>query len=117
MKKTFLVCGLVATFLLSCTIDGTNWDMDVTAPVVETKLDLTNLIGADNLSIDPDSAVNVAVDAALYTFSFDTLTNLPTGTNVYTYVWAGPNVTLPSGVSLLGQTSSLEMDYNTIRLS
>lgn len=114
-RKIGGVAFIIALF--SCSVDGTNWDLEAIAPVVETKLDLTNLIGEDNLSIDPDSAINVAVDVPLYTFSFDTLSSLPSGVTVYSYVWPYPTVTLPSGGSLPPDTSFLDLNSNEIKLS
>lgn len=108
---------ILPLLLSSCSVDGTNWDMDVTAPVVETRLDLTNLIGQENLDIASDSAVSIAVDAPFFTLSLDTLTNLPPATASYSYVWAYPNINMPGGASLPGQTSSIEMDYGGVRLT
>lgn len=115
-KLSYLLFGISLT-LASCSIDGTNWDVDATAPVVETRLDLTNLIGEDNLSIGTDSSVNIAVDVPLYTFSFDTLSNLPLAKSVYAYTWTFPSVTLPGGAGIPGLTSSLDMTGTDIRLS
>ncbi len=107
----------LALGLASCSVDGTNWDVDATAPVVETKLDLTNLIGSDNLSVAPDSAINVAVDVPLYTFSFDTISNLPSQKTVYTYTWIYPTITLPGGAVLPGNTSDLDLTGTDFKLS
>ncbi len=115
-KLSFIFCG-ICTVLLSCSVDGTNWDIDATAPVIETRLDLSNLIGDDNLSIDPDSAVNISVDVPFYTFSLDTLTNLPPATASFAYIWLYPPVTLPGGATLPGVSSSIDMDYNSVRLT
>jgi hypothetical protein len=103
--------------LYSCTLDGTNWDVNATAPVVETRLDLTNLVGDENLSIAPDSAVNIAVDIPLYTFDFDTLSNLPVAKSVYAFTWPYPTVNLSAGAGIPGVESSLDLDNNGIKLS
>lgn len=116
-KKLSLILIAITITLLSCSVDGTNWDVDATAPVVETKLDLTNLIGDDNLSIGTDSSVNIAVDAPLYTFNIDTLSNLPLAKSVYAYTWTYPTVTLPGGAGIPGLASSLDITGTDIRLS
>jgi len=117
MKKLSLTLIIFITTLISCSVDGTNWDVDATAPVVETKLDLTNLIGDENLSIGTDSSVNIAIDAPLYTFNIDTLSNLSLAKSVYAYVWTYPTVTLPGGAGIPGLTSSLDITGTDIRLS
>lgn len=117
MKRNLLIpTVLFPLILFSCSVDGTNWDVDATAPVVETKLDLTHLIGANNLAIGTDSAVNIAVDVPLYTFSFDTLSNLPLAKSVYSYLWPYPTVTLPAGTGLPGVETSLDLNNNGIKL-
>lgn len=117
MRKFSFVFCILSLVLFSCSTKGTNWDVDVMAPVVETKLDLTNLIGSNNLSIAQDSAVSIAVDVPLYTFSFDTLSNLSASKNIYSFVWAGPTITVPGGTTLLGQTSDLDLNSGDIKLS
>ena len=115
-KLGTVLFGILLT-LESCSVDGTNWDVNATAPVIETRLDLTNLIGTDNLSISNDSAINIAVDVPLYTFNFDTLSNLPLAKSVYAYVWTLPNVSLPGGAGIPGLTSSLDLTGTDIQLS
>jgi hypothetical protein len=117
MKNLGIILVAFITSLVSCSVDGTNWDVDATAPVVETRLDLSNLIGDDNLSIGTDSAVNIAIDAPLYTFNLDTLSHLSLAKSVYAFVWTYPTVTLPGGAGIPGLTSSLDMTGTDIRLS
>jgi hypothetical protein len=116
-RKLRIVLGFASYMLAGCSVDGTNWDVEGTAPVVETRLDLTNLIGADNLSTNPDSAINIAIDVPLYTLNVDTLSNLPLAKSVYGYVWTYPTLTLPGGAGIPGLTSSLDLTGTDIRLS
>jgi hypothetical protein len=115
--RTFILITSLTLILYSCTVDGTNWDVNATAPVVETKLDLSNLIGDDNLSISTDSSVNIAIDVPLYTFNFDTLEHLPLAKSVFSYIWTYPTVNLSAGAGIPGLESSLDLDNNGITLS
>lgn len=117
MKRGFIIHFGVILCISSCSVKGTNWDVDVTAPIVETKLDLTNLIGNNNLLIEPDSAVNIAIDVPLYSFKFDTLSSLPLAKNVYALTWPGATTTLPGGTALAGLTSTLDINNTGIKLS
>jgi len=116
-RNPFISIIILALILFSCKVDGTNWDVDATAPVIETKLDLTNLIGANNLNMGADSAVNIAVDVPLYTFSFDTLSNLPLAKSVYAFTWTYPTVNLSAGVGFPGIETSLDLNNSGIKLS
>src|SRR5687767_15798236 len=117
MTRTRFFLLIPMLIFYSCTLDGTNWDVNATAPVVETRLDLSNLIGDENLSIATDSSVNIAVDVPLYTFDFDTLSNLPVAKSVYAFTWPYPTVTLSAGAGIPGVESSLDLDNNGIKLS
>lgn len=103
--------------LISCSVKGTNWDIDVNAPVVETKLDLSNLVGDNNMVVDSDSSVYISINDSLYTFSFDTLSSLPLDKNVYAFIWTAPNLTLPGGTSLPGIPSTLDINNTGAKLS
>ncbi len=116
-RNQFIFLILLTTGLFSCSVDGTNWDIDASAPVIETRLDLTKLIGNEHLAMGTDSAVNIAVDVPLYTFSFDTLSNLPLAKSVYAYVWTYPTVNLTAGAGLPGSETSLDLNNNGIKLS
>lgn len=102
MKKAFFVILISwATLFYSCTTKGTNWDVDAYAPVVETTMDLTNMIGADNVQINGDSSMWLNVDVNAFTFELDTLAQLPNLEILYTYTWPLPTPgTITAGISL-----------------
>ncbi len=102
MKKTFFVILISwATLFYSCTTEGTNWDVDAYAPVVETSMDLTNMIGAGNLQTNSDSSLWLNVDVNAFTFQLDSLAQLPNLEILYTYVWpfSTPG-TITAGITL-----------------
>jgi len=102
MKRTFFVILVSwATLFYSCTTNGTNWDVDAYAPVVETTMDLTNMIGADNVQVNGDSSMWLNVDVNAFTFELDTLAQLPNLEILYTYAWPFTTPgTLTAGITL-----------------
>jgi len=89
-----------AAILAGCTTKGTNWDIDAYAPVAETTLDLTKLIGDNNIQSMTDSALWLNVDADVFTFSIDTLADFSSFSNVYDYSWPYFTTSIPGGTAL-----------------
>src|SRR5687767_15636551 len=118
MKKAFSLLTISwAILFYSCTLDGTNWDVDAYAPVAETTMDLTNMIGADNIQTNGDSSLWLNVDMDAYTFQIDTLTELPNLTNYYVYSspFPGPS-TITAGASLPPITIPIDLSSTQIEL-
>jgi hypothetical protein len=100
MKKAFSLLTISwAILFYSCTTKGTNWDVDAYAPVAETTMDLTNMIGNDNLQTYGDSSLWLNVDVNAYTFQLDTLTQLPDLSTPYSYT-SPISFSFPAGNSL-----------------
>lgn len=101
MKKVSKLLSIIwALLLVSCTTEGTSWDVDAYAPVAETTMDITNIVGSSNLQINGDSSIWINVDAPVYTFDLDSMTEFPTFDAPFSYVWTYPTVTIASGASL-----------------
>lgn len=101
MKKILSLQLIIWAILLSaCTTKGTSWDVDAYAPVAETTMDLTNIIGDQNVQALSDSALWLNIDATAYTFDLDSLAQFPTFEAPFVYVWPSFGVTVPAGSSL-----------------
>jgi hypothetical protein len=101
MKKVSKLLSIIwALLLVSCTTKGTSWDVDAYAPVAETTMDITNMVGSSNLQINGDSSIWLNVDAPVYTFDLDSITEFPTFNAPFSYIWSYPTVTIASGTSL-----------------
>lgn len=101
MKKVSQFLSIIwALLLVSCTTNGTSWDVDAYAPVAETTMDITNMVGAENVQINGDSSIWINVDADVYTFDLDTMTEFPSFDAPYSYIWTLPAVNIPGGATL-----------------
>src|SRR5689334_22990883 len=101
MRNSWVKCWILLVFMaaLSCKkeSDHPQWDVDVLAPLVNSTLDISNLI-ADSL-LQPDSAgiMHVVFDNNLYKTNLDSLVNIPdtvltTVFSIPASVAVGPNV-------------------------
>jgi hypothetical protein len=101
MKKAFEGLFIIWAFLLTaCTTKGTSWDIDAYAPVAETTLDLTKLIGDENIQTNGDSSLWLNIDANAYEFSIDSLSNFPSFSAPFSYVWIYPTINISGGAVL-----------------
>lgn len=103
-------------FINSCTIDGTNWDVDGLAPVMQTTLDWNKMVGAENLDVASDSALTLHFEDTVYRFELDTLTQLSLQTVVNSYTWTYPTLDVPPGTTLPTQTFNISLDLNDLEL-
>jgi hypothetical protein len=101
MKKVAnLLLIIWAVLLVGCTTKGTNWDIEGYAPVVETTMDLTNLIGNENVQANNDSSLWLNVDANAYNFDLDTLTSFPSFEAPFSFIWTYPTINVAGGTTL-----------------
>lgn len=98
MKNILVI--IYGIFLFSCTTTGTSWDLEGTAPVIETTIDLSKAIGDDKLAYQPDSAVHLNFYDTLYTFNYDSIIKIPDTSYVYSFNWPLPSFTIPVGLPL-----------------
>ncbi len=117
MKKVSKLLLIIWAFLLiGCTTQGTSWDIDAYAPVAETTMDLSNLIGDQNLQVQSDSAVWLNIDETVFSFEVDTLTQFPTFATPYSFLWPGVPTTLPAGTAIPTQEIPISLLNTGIEL-
>lgn len=117
-KRWFLYgwTGFFLALLFSCNIGGTNWDVDVTGPVMETTLDFTKMVGPENLDVAPDSALTLHFEDTVYSFDLDTFSHLPLTDVLFTYNWNFPTIAVPPGTSLPTQNFVVSLDMEDVQL-
>jgi hypothetical protein len=117
MKKIFPLQLIIwAVLLNACTTKGTSWDVDAYAPVVETSLDITKMIGEDNLQVNNDSSIWINVDVNAYTFDLDSITEFPTFETPFTYVWTLAPVSINGGTTLPPIVTPIDLSSTGIDL-
>lgn len=102
--------------MVSCTTQGTNWDVDAYAPVAETTLDLSKLVGDNNMVVAGDSSVWLNIDESIYTFDMDTIKNIPSMVSPYEFVWTLGDYTMPAGTAIPTQAIPITMEMGDIKL-
>lgn len=79
MKKlNFLFFLLITTVLISCKRDEkTSWDVDVSAPIANTKLSIANFVADSLMTVNTDHSVNICYNDTLNTMDFGSVFHLP----------------------------------------
>lgn len=116
MKIRLLLITYILFLNYSCTTNGTNWDVDLIAPIAEANLTLNNMVGQDNLDIATDSSVKLHINTPVYTFNLDTVQNVPPFNYVYNYVWTFGSVSISPGFTMPNIGFDVNVGLNDIKL-
>jgi len=97
-----------------------SWDVDVSAPLLTSRLTLANLIPDSLQSIAPDGAVTLVYRSELFAVGLDTLLGLPDTNFVYPYAFplVGNDVfNLPAGFPVISQNNLVRFNLPQVELT
>ncbi len=79
LKRHFLLCILASTVLIGCKQDLANssWDVDVIAPVIQTRLTMADLLADSLLTADQEGALRLKVETPLIDLPLDSILKIP----------------------------------------
>lgn len=104
-----------------CKKDGpASWDVDVSAPLLTSRLTLANLIPDSLQSIAADGAVTLVYRSELFAVDLDTLLGLPDTSFVYPYAFplVGNDVfNLPAGFPVISQNNLVRFNLPQVELT
>ncbi|MCF8465664.1 MAG: hypothetical protein K9G41_12530 [Flavobacteriales bacterium] len=109
----FFAAILAALALSSCQEDLQNvgWDVDVLAPVLRTRLDMSNLVADSLLSADADGALRLRIEAPLIDLPLDSILKIPDTTIKKIISVPNPLVGIEPGFTFPGGLTD-ETTYN-----
>lgn len=114
LKRTSL-CLLLAALVLSCRKPvNLNWDVDLTLPLVNAKLDIRNFFGDTLVSSDANNLLHIRIDQEAYSLKMDSLFQLPDTsiTNSFTFQAFGL-VVQPGQTFTVFPPSELEFEFGS----
>lgn len=77
LKRTLLPLFVIA-LLFSCRKPvSVNWDVDLTLPIVNARLDIRNFFGDTLVDADPTGLLHIVIDQEMYSVKLDSLFQLP----------------------------------------
>lgn len=121
--RFFLTTILLLTIALSCrkAIDKPTWDVDIIAPLVNTSLNINQLLPADVLIVNGDSSLKIVYNTEIFNIDVDSLFKIPdtTITEIYTVplnLIADPGDSFYSNDEerTLGVSNGVELNYASI---
>lgn len=116
VKKLSLLILLVVSFS-SCVkeTEKPSWELGVLSPIIETTIDVNDIIPDSFLSISPDKQVKVVYNSVLYRLALDTLFNNKTDITVSNF-WLPFNYPLKPDCTFLAFNSTRKFDFDLAML-
>lgn len=121
--RFFLVIFIVFTLAISCrkAIDKPTWDVDVIAPLVNTSLNINQLLPADVLIVNGDTSLKIVYNTDIFNIDVDSLFKIPDTTITEIYI-VPLNLIADPGDSFysndeerpLNVTNGVELNYASI---
>lgn len=97
MSKAVILVAVVGLSLASCKKEKTSWDSNWAAPIVHGHLTLGDLIPLDYQATNNDNYLSIVFQESVYSFSVDTLIDLPDTTIEKKLAVNVPNLTVSPG--------------------
>lgn len=94
MYKKIFICCLVVISVVSCKKEPTTWSSNWSAPLVHGSLTLNDLIPAEYQTTNGDNYLSIVYSEAVYSFTIDTLVQLPDTTIEKKTAVALPSITV-----------------------
>jgi hypothetical protein len=100
----FIIC--IAS-LVSCKKNPGNasWDINAMAPLINTSLGINNILADSLIQANADSSLKIVYNSTLYSFSVDSLVNIPDTISNQTFI-STFGFPVPPGYTLLNQTNN-----------
>ena len=99
-----LIIGLISLAISGCKQDltGSSWDVDVIAPVIQTRLTMADLLADSLLVANSEGALRLKVETSLIDLPLDSILQIPDTTISKEISSFGPLVDLPPGFVIPG---------------
>ena len=97
--------------------ESTRWNIDITAPIAHGKLQIDDLVPAENINTDSEGLVHFVIEEELTDFNVDSLMEIP-DTTFYDYMSnTFATITIqPGGLILPQESGDAEMDIPNVQL-
>ena len=112
------IVGYLSLWLTGCAPDigNANWDLDVLAPVIKTRLDMGDLVADSLLETDSDGALRLNVEAPLIDFPLDSILKIPDTTITSAFTLPVALNDLPPGTDIFPLSNGTRYDLGDLAL-
>jgi hypothetical protein len=115
MFKIFTAVSLIAFLSFSCKKEKTNWNTNWSAPLIHGHLTMEDLIPQEYIETNSDNYLSIVYHEPIYSFSLDTLIDLPDTTINRKTAVNFPNITVAPGFTFIDAYEQL-YDLDQIEL-
>ena len=117
LKHLFLLASVVLT-MGSCKQDigGSEWDVDVLAPVIKTTLTMADLVADSLLTADAEGGLRFKIETPLIDLPLDSILKIP-DTTIFKGISLGANLNnIPPGTQLLPVADATQYELGDLAL-
>jgi len=115
MSRIIIAASLLAFISFSCKKEKTNWSTNWSAPLVHGSLTLEDLVPQEYIATNSDNYLSIVYHEPIYSFSLDTIIDLPDTTISRKTAVNFPNITVAPGFTFLDAYDQL-YDLDQIEL-
>lgn len=116
MQRILLFIILIVVALSSCRKDGTSWDTDWVAPIINDSLLVSDLVNDSTLEVNSDNSIQVILDRDLIDLNLSDLVEIPDTTIIQDFTIGVPSLTLPPGTNFVDEVKEHDFALNDAAL-
>lgn len=116
MQRKLLAFILITVSLVSCRKEGTSWDTDWIAPIVNDSLLVSDLVNDSTLEVNADNSIQVILNRDLIDLNLSDLVEIPDTNIIQDFTIALPSISLPPGTNFVDEVKEHDFELNDAAL-
>lgn len=100
----------------SCRKEGTSWDTDWIAPIINDSLLVSDLVNDSTLEVNSDNSIQVILNRDLIDLNLSDLVEIPDTTVIQDFTIGLPTLTLPPGTNFVDEVQEHDFALNDAAL-
>ena len=115
LKKLFFII-IIVTSLFSCRKEGTSWDTDWIAPVINDSLSVSDFVNDSTLEVNADNSIQVILNRDLIDLNLSDLVVIPDTTVIQNFTLGVPSLALPPGTNFIDEVQEHDFELGDVAL-
>lgn len=116
MQKSLFVFLVIITSLFSCRKEGTSWDSDWIAPVVNDSLLVSDFVNDSTLEVNADNSIQVILNRDLVDLNLSDLVVIPDTTVLQDFTIGIPTLSLSPGTNFVDEVQEHDFGLGDVVL-
>jgi hypothetical protein len=116
MLKNLFVIIIITASLFSCRKEGTSWDSDWIAPIINDSLLVSDFVNDSTFEVNADNSIQVVLDRDLVDLNLSDLVVIPDTTVLQDFTLGVQSLSLPAGTNFLDEIQEHEFALGDVAL-